>query len=262
MAGPRDRDDEENEPRNPIGGRDLARGGLRHGRAADIHGPPRFHPTPARSVTPPRSRRGPSSVVGDLAPSRIPDARIDEETSAGERRYRSLVEATAAIVWNTPASGEFEADQPGWSDFTGQSFEQLRGWGWLDAVHPEDRPDTALVWSRAVVGPDPCTRWNTGCVAATASIATCPSAPSRSLADDGSLREWVGVHTDITERVRTEGPCARAANASWPPWPPPARGRSAGTCAPGPSEWDEPLNRLFGLRTRPDRAPRSTSSWP
>ena len=67
-----------------------------------------------------------------------------------EQRYRSLVQATAAIVWNTPASGEFESDQPEWSAFTGQSFEQLRGWGWLDAVHPDDRPNTARVWSAAV----------------------------------------------------------------------------------------------------------------
>ena len=33
----------------------------------------------------------------------------------GEERYRSLVEASSAIVWNTPASGEFESEQPAWS---------------------------------------------------------------------------------------------------------------------------------------------------
>ncbi len=63
----------------------------------------------------------------------------EEAMRRGEERYRSLVEATTAIVWNTPASGEFESEQPGWSAFTGQDFEQLKGWGWLDAVHPDDR---------------------------------------------------------------------------------------------------------------------------
>jgi PAS domain-containing protein len=67
-----------------------------------------------------------------------------------ELRYRSLIEATAAIVWNTPASGEFETEQPGWPEFTGQTFGELKGWGWLDAIHPEDRPHTARVWSAAV----------------------------------------------------------------------------------------------------------------
>src|SRR5215831_4685593 len=70
----------------------------------------------------------------------------------GEERYRSLVEAITAIVWNTPASGEFESEQPGWSAFTGQTFDQLKGWGWLDAVHPDDRPLTSRAWSAAVAG--------------------------------------------------------------------------------------------------------------
>src|SRR5436190_10072274 len=61
----------------------------------------------------------------------------------GEERYRSLVEAVTAVVWNTPASGEFESEQPGWSVFTGQDFDQLKGWGWLNAVHPDDRENTA-----------------------------------------------------------------------------------------------------------------------
>ncbi|MFO0930370.1 MAG: hypothetical protein U0736_25640 [Gemmataceae bacterium] len=63
-----------------------------------------------------------------------------EEWRLGEQRYRSLVEATTAIVWNTPASGEFEAEQPGWSAFTAPDVRPAQGWGWLDAVHPDDLP--------------------------------------------------------------------------------------------------------------------------
>ena len=55
----------------------------------------------------------------------------------GELRYRSLIEATSAIVWSTPGSGEFAADQPGWSGFTGQSFEQLALALTRDALLPE-----------------------------------------------------------------------------------------------------------------------------
>src|SRR6202042_2833404 len=43
---------------------------------------------------------------------------------ASEERYRTLVAATTAIVWNTLASGEFEAEQPGWTALTGQTFDQ------------------------------------------------------------------------------------------------------------------------------------------
>ena len=91
-------------------------------------------------------------VVGTFGISRDITAwkRAEEALRHGEERFRSLIEATAAIVWNTPASGEFEAEQPGWSAFTGQTFDQLKGWGWLDAVHPDDRPNTAAGWSAAV----------------------------------------------------------------------------------------------------------------
>jgi hypothetical protein len=73
----------------------------------------------------------------------------------GEEHCRSLIEVTTAVVWNMLASGKFEVEQPPWSDFTGQTFEQLNRWGWLDAVHPDDRPNTVRVWSEAVAGQSP-----------------------------------------------------------------------------------------------------------
>ncbi len=126
-----------------------------------------------------------------------------EDRRREEERYRSLVEATTAMVWNTPASGEFEAEQPGWSAFTGQNFEQLRGWGWLNAVHPEDRPNTAAVWSAAV---------------ANRSLYEVEHRLRRHdgeyrhmlvrgvpiLAEGGAIREWVGIHTDINDRKQSE----------------------------------------------------------
>ena len=48
-----------------------------------------------------------------------------------EERYRSLVEATANIIWNTTAEGEVVAELPGWSAFTGQIFKEYQGWGWI-----------------------------------------------------------------------------------------------------------------------------------
>ena len=38
-----------------------------------------------------------------------------------------------------PSLRRFESEQPGWTRFTGQSFDRLRGWGWLNAIHPDDR---------------------------------------------------------------------------------------------------------------------------
>ena len=117
----------------------------------------------------------------------------------GEQRFRSLVEAITAIVWSTPASGEFAARQPRWTDFTGQTFEQLRGWGWLDAVHPDDQPETARVWSAAVASRslyhvEHRLRRHDG-VYRHMLVRAVPI-----LNDDGTICEWVGVHTDVTDQ--------------------------------------------------------------
>ncbi len=129
--------------------------------------------------------------------------RDEEGLRLGERRYRSLVEATTAIVWNTPASGEFEVEQSRWSDFTGQDFEQLKGWGWLDAVHPDDRPNTARVWSEAVASRslyhvEHRLRRHDGAYRHML-VRAVPIVDER-----GSIREWVGVHTDVTPQKEAE----------------------------------------------------------
>jgi PAS domain S-box-containing protein len=121
----------------------------------------------------------------------------------GQQRYRSLVEATTAIVWNTPASGVVEAEQPRWSAFTGQTFEQLKGWGWLDAVHPDDRPNTARVWSAAVASRtlyhvEHRLRRHDGSYRHML-VRAVPI-----LDHGGAIREWVGVHTDITAQKEAE----------------------------------------------------------
>src|SRR5262245_27370542 len=130
-----------------------------------------------------------------------------------EERYRSLVQATAAIVWNTPASGEFESDQPEWSAFTGKSYDRLKGWGWLDAVHPDDRPNTARVWSAAVANRslyqvEHRLRRHDGQYRHMM-VRAVPI-----LDDDGTLREWVGIHTDIDDRKRDEAALREAKEAA------------------------------------------------
>ena len=113
-------------------------------------------------------------------------------------RYRSLVEATAAIVWTTPPSGELLGDQPGWAAFTGQTPDEYRGTGWLDAIHPDDRVDTLAAWTRAVE-----TR---GIYATRHRLRTADGAYRAMhvrgvpVVRDGEVVEWVGIHTDIEEQ--------------------------------------------------------------
>ena len=113
-----------------------------------------------------------------------------------EARYRTLVQAIAQIVWTTTATGEFGAPQPAWELYTGQALDEYLGWGWLEAVAAEDRLRVKQNWKRAVEArtayhgeyrlraADGVYRW----VAARA-------APV--LEADGTVREWIGTHSDI-----------------------------------------------------------------
>ena len=75
---------------------------------------------------------------------------IEERLRHSEQRFRALVDASAAVIWNTNAAGELMPPQVRWSIYTGQTEEAYQGWGWLDAVHPEDRGHAADAWAASV----------------------------------------------------------------------------------------------------------------
>lgn len=123
----------------------------------------------------------------------------DNEIRYNEHRYRLIVEATTAIVWDTPASGEFTEEQPAWTSFTGQSFEELKGWGWLNAIHPDDRRETERCWAQAVadrVGYHTEHRL----LARDKTYRTMSVSAVPLLGEDGLIRQWIGIHTDITDQ--------------------------------------------------------------
>jgi PAS domain S-box-containing protein len=77
-------------------------------------------------------------------------ATIEDALRRNERRYRSLVLATAQVTWTGAANGEITDSQPTWEAFTGQKPEQYKGWGWLEAIHPDDREHLEQRWRKAI----------------------------------------------------------------------------------------------------------------
>ncbi|MBD0305517.1 MAG: PAS domain S-box protein [Nitrospiraceae bacterium] len=130
-----------------------------------------------------------------------------------EERFRSLIEATVQIVWTTPPGGEFLSEPSEWSRFTGQTSDELQGMGWLNAVHPEDRSLTRERWAEAIAGRmrfevEHRLRRHDGQYRHM-SVRAVPV-----LESDGSIREWVGVHDDITARKRAEEELSQAKEAA------------------------------------------------
>ena len=155
-----------------------------------------FFPLPAAdgSAQPP----GAGVVVTDVTFRK----RAERRLKASEERYRALIETSASIVWITSASGELTPPQPGWTAFTGQTQAEYAGAGWLQAVHPDDQAATAQAWDHAVRDLSLYSiehrlrradgQWRTMAVRGVP------------LLEDGTVREWAGTHTDITERKLAE----------------------------------------------------------
>jgi PAS domain S-box-containing protein len=120
-----------------------------------------------------------------------------------EERHRTLVLATSQVVWTTDAQGKAVDDSPGWRAFTGLTIKKIKGDGWAAALHPDDRKPTMDVWLRAV---DARALYDTEFRVrrhdGTYRYMAARGVPV--LKEDGTVREWIGTCTDITERKEAE----------------------------------------------------------
>lgn len=123
--------------------------------------------------------------------------------SRSEERYRSLVAATAQLVWITDDEGNVIEDLPTWREFTGQTEEEIKGQGWINALHPDDRAPTAVIWQHAVRSRSSyATEYRVRRHDGEYSHFMVRGVPI--LKKDGSIREWVGTCTNITEWKRAQ----------------------------------------------------------
>jgi PAS domain S-box-containing protein len=137
-------------------------------------------------------------------------ARVESENALRlrEERFRSLVMATSQIVWTNTPDGRVAEDSPSWRAFTGQTYDEWKEFGWLDALHPDDRETTARLWAHCVATrsvfqaeyrlrrADGEYRWT--------AVKGVPIADQ-----DGTVREWIGANTDIHDMVMAQAERAR-----------------------------------------------------
>src|SRR5262249_55511124 len=132
------------------------------------------------------------AVIQDITARR----QYQEDLRKSEQRFRSLVSASAQVVWRADTDGSAVEDSPTWRAYTGQTCDEFKGLGWMDAVHPDDREHVRSDVFAALEGrrsyeseyrlrrPDGSWSWT---VARGTPV----------LDADGAVREWVGTNTDI-----------------------------------------------------------------
>ena len=125
------------------------------------------------------------------------------EIAESEERFRSLVTTSAAVVWYANADGRIHVDPQSWLAFTGLDVDtQVEEPGWLHAVHPDDRASVLEAWAQAratrlVYNQQHRLRRPGGAYAWVVSRAV-------PIPRTGPVREWIGMMTDVTDRMLIE----------------------------------------------------------
>ncbi len=116
-----------------------------------------------------------------------------------EARVRFMAESMPQKIFTATAAGEIDYFNRQWLEFTGLPFEQLRGWGWAEVIHPDDVADNVQRWRHALATGEPfllehrfrradgAYRWHLTRAAAMRS-------------DDGAIRMWIGSNTEIHDQ--------------------------------------------------------------
>jgi PAS domain S-box-containing protein len=121
-----------------------------------------------------------------------------------EQRYRTLVTIVTDVPWRTDASGTFAEPQLEWAAYTGQPFEAHRGYGWADAIHPDDRARVVFEFERArkegTLYESAARVWH----AASREYRHIVGRATPILDESGAVREWVGTCTDVHEAKERE----------------------------------------------------------
>lgn len=118
-------------------------------------------------------------------------------------RLQAAINAVEGIIWICDSSARFIGKQPQWEELTGQNYEQYAGYGWTHAVHPNNIDSFMRATQESLAHETPLEaeqilmckdgRYHNFLVRAH---------PVRN--PDGSMREWVGVHIDVTTRQQNE----------------------------------------------------------
>ncbi len=126
---------------------------------------------------------------------------VKEAQNRSEQRHRTLIEATTTIIWTTDESGGFVVPQLSWEKYTGQPWEEHKGFGWINKIHTDHHEKLLSGWTKAIteLTPYECSGqiWNGNLNEwRDFEVNAIPV-----MASDGALLEWVGVITDITDQI-------------------------------------------------------------
>jgi PAS domain S-box-containing protein len=139
-------------------------------------------------------------------------ARIESRTSEVEKeraRFQFMAESMPQKIFTAAPSGDIDYLNRQWLEFSGLTLEQMKGWGWVQVVHPDDLEENVRLWRRSVESGESfhCQQrlrrfdgrycWHL-------------SRAEAMRDSDGKITMWIGSNTDIHEQKEKEEELRRA----------------------------------------------------
>jgi PAS domain S-box-containing protein len=126
-----------------------------------------------------------------------------EGRKRAELETRRLIDAIPHQIWSGPPDGTLDFANERWRADTGLSLEELRGNGWQEMLHPDDRDRVIKAWQASVQNGTPYQqeerhrRFD-----GTYRLFLSRGVPLRD--PEGRIVRWYGTNTDIEDRKRAE----------------------------------------------------------
>src|SRR5665213_3014647 len=131
------------------------------------------------------------------------------DAEKAHERFRFMSESMQQKILTATPSGDLDYFNRQWIEFCGLPFEEIKNWGWIRFVHPDDVEENIQAWRRSVETGEPFLfqhrfrradgeyRWHLSRVHAMRDTA-------------GNISMWIGSNTDIHEQKVKEEELRRA----------------------------------------------------
>ncbi len=135
----------------------------------------------------------------DITIQKLAEAKIRES----EERFRSLANSIPQLAWMTDSTGYIYWYNQRWYDYTGTTFEEMKGWGWQSVHHPDlvekIKKDFADAVAKGVSYDD---TFLLKSKEGTYRWFLTRAVPIRNA--EGEIVQWFGTNTDVSEQRETE----------------------------------------------------------
>lgn len=144
-----------------------------------------------------------SALIGGLVIQRRRRRRAEESLRESEQHFRMMADTAPVMVWRTGRDKLCDFVNKPWLEFRGRTFEEERGTGWIEGIHPEDREYVNSTFGDAFASREPF-RMECRVRRADGSYRWLLAAGVPRRSPDGSFNGYIGSSIDITDRKMIE----------------------------------------------------------